>query len=92
MVYTSVIAGATGIYYFAREDADATPPVVHGYVHVGSAQPRSSYMWSEARWAAVVAAAWCRDRCLAACVRVCLPEGPPARLLACLAAWHCALS
>ena len=82
MVYTSVIAGATGIYYFAREDADATPPVVHGYGHVGSAQPRSSYMWSEARWAAVVAAARCRDcrrrgPCLAVCVPACWPAWLP---------------
>ena len=49
MVYTSIIAGATGIFYFAKEDSDVTPPVVISYGHVGSAQPRSSYMWSEAR-------------------------------------------
>ena len=49
MVYTAVVAGATGIFYFAKEDSDASPPVVLEYVHVGSAQPRSSYMWSEAR-------------------------------------------
>ena len=30
MVYTAVIAGATGIIYFTREDSDATPPVAHG--------------------------------------------------------------
>ena len=49
MVYTAIVAGATGIFYFAKEDTDATPPAVFNYVHVGSAQPRSSYMWSEAR-------------------------------------------
>eukprot|EP01052_Picozoa_sp_SAG31_P044709 SAG31_NODE_7894_length_1572_cov_0.756280_2_plen_321_part_01 len=48
-VYTAVIAGATGMFFFAKEDNDKTPPVVHSYVHVGSAQPRSAYMWSEAR-------------------------------------------
>ena len=49
MVYSSIIAGATGIFYFTREDADWTPPVVKNYLHVGTAQPRSSVMWSEAR-------------------------------------------
>ena len=44
-----MIAGATGTYFFTREDVDQTPPVTHEYLHVGSAQPRSAYMWSEAR-------------------------------------------
>ena len=43
MSYTSIIAGATGLYFFTKEDTDKTPPVVLDYVHVGSAQPRSSY-------------------------------------------------
>ena len=49
MSYTSIIAGATGLYFFTKEDTDKTPPVVLDYVHVGSAQPRSSYMWGENR-------------------------------------------
>ena len=49
MTYTALIAGATGTFAFTREDADAAPPVVYNYVHVGTAQPRSSSLWSEVR-------------------------------------------
>ena len=49
MVYSALLAGATGNFFFTREDADAGPPVVHDYLHVGTAQPRSSSLWSEAR-------------------------------------------
>ena len=47
MVYAATIAGATGNFFFTREDADAGPAAMVG--HVGTAQPRSSSMWSEAR-------------------------------------------
>jgi hypothetical protein len=35
------------MYFFAREDADKSPPVVHSYVHVGSAQVRKTPSWTQ---------------------------------------------
>ena len=49
MTYSALIAGATGTFAFTKEDADVGPPAVFNYVHVGTAQPRSSSLWSEAR-------------------------------------------
>ena len=49
MTYAALIAGATGTFAFAKEDADVGPPAVYNYVHVGTAQPRSASLWSEAR-------------------------------------------
>ena len=49
MVYAALLAGATGSFAFTREDADKTPPVVDRYLHVGTAQPRASPMWSAFR-------------------------------------------
>ena len=53
MVYSALLAGATGTFAFTREDSDRTPPVVDAYLHVGTSQPRSSFMWSEFRRLAI---------------------------------------
>lgn len=49
MVYAALLAGATGTFAFTREDSDRTPPVVDRYLHVGTAQPRASPMWTAFR-------------------------------------------